>query len=517
MKTQCLVIFPAPIVQNFSKLPSAHLRLSRYLPRKSLSAYPAINKKISTRLNALGITTNTLTAPLDDLLRWCIETHSLPPPAIEPSIVDSEIDQKPTTGLVTNKVVGKGEILLEISGDLAITSADVQKDPDLAALAEDRSELVGLALFLIKERSKNESSPWHPLLKTLPLYSNSPLLWTEEELTLLRGSPVLQRAQDRRVALLQEWKSIKERIESMPSSSFPPSIFNEESFLHAMSIIFARAIYLPTAQCFALLPLLSAAAQRTGSAGGAVVDYDLDREAVTLVAARPYAPQQEVKLYDGRPNGELFLATGTLEPNSPSDFMTLSASLVAADRLYTMKKQILEEFGFESQAEFPIYEDRIAIQHLAYLRLARLTDAAQFAKITFEDDVIVSPENEYEVLQLVMGDLRELLQGYGNGYEDDVKELQRNDLSERERMAALLRASEKRILRGTMDGVRRRLAPIRGIPTKDGTLADPNADFKEIFDTLESIPTAPKKFFDGLASWARGEQDPDWGSGKKQR
>lgn len=31
-----------------------------------------------------------------------------------------------------------------------------------------------------------------------------------------------------------------------------------------------------------------------------------------------------------------------------------------------------------------------------------------------------------------------------------------------------LRLDEKRILRGTMDGVRRRLAPIRGIPTKVG-------------------------------------------------
>ena len=39
-----------------------------------------------------------------------------------------------------------------------------------------------------------------------------------------------------------------------------------------------------------------------------------------------------------------------------------------------------------------------------------------------------------------------------------------------ERLAALLRLGEKRILRATMGGVRRRLAPIRGIPTKAGTL-----------------------------------------------
>ena len=68
-------------------------------------------------------------------------------------------------------------------------------------------------------------------------------------------------------------------------------------------------------------------------------------------------------------------------------------------------------------------------------------------------------------------------------------------MSRRERVAAQLRMAEKRVLRGTMDGVRRRLAPIRGIPTKDGSLGDPNADFKEMFNLFESIPTAPKKLF----------------------
>ncbi len=37
-----------------------------------------------------------------------------------------------------------------------------------------------------------------------------------------------------------------------------------------------------------------------------------------------------------------------------------------------------------------------------------------------------------------------------------------------------LRMEEKRIVGGTMDAVRARLAPIRGIPTKQGNLADPN-------------------------------------------
>jgi hypothetical protein len=34
---------------------------------------------------------------------------------------------------------------------------------------------------------------------------------------------------------------------------------------------------------------------------------------------------------------------------------------------------------------------------------------------------------------------------------------------------------------------------------------------QEIFDTLEALPGAPAKLVGGFLSWARGEQDPDWG------
>jgi len=38
----------------------------------------------------------------------------------------------------------------------------------------------------------------------------------------------------------------------------------------------------------------------------------------------------------------------------------------------------------------------------------------------------------------------------------------------------------------------------------------PAQDLREIFETIEAIPQAPKKLFEGLRSWARGEQDPTW-------
>ena len=57
---------------------------------------------------------------------------------------------------------------------------------------------------------------------------------------------------------------------------------------------------------------------------------------------------------------------------------------------------------------------------------------------------------------------------------------------------------------------RRRLAPIRGIPTKSGGMSDPNEDLRGIFETIENIPKAPARLVSGILSWARGEQDPDW-------
>ena len=53
-----------------------------------------------------------------------------------------------------------------------------------------------------------------------------------------------------------------------------------------------------------------------------------------------------VAMYDGRPNAELFLATGSVEDQNPSDCLAMKAELVKADRLYSSKKSIVESSGF---------------------------------------------------------------------------------------------------------------------------------------------------------------------------
>ena len=132
-------------------------------------------------------------------------------------------------------------------------------------------------------------------------------------------------------------------------------------------------------------------------------------------------------------------------------------------------------------------------------------------QVSFDADVELSQMNEYEILQLLMGDCRDKLSAYGPSIEEETKSLQSPDLTPRERLATKLRLGEMQIVQKTVDAVRRRLAPIRGLPTKAGGMSDPNQDLKEIFDVLEGLPKLPSELFGGLVSWAKGDHDPDWG------
>lgn len=209
-----------------------------------------------------------------------------------------------------------------------------------------------------------------------------------------------------------------------------------------------------------------------------------------------------------RSNADLILTAAEVDPGFPGDFLTWEASLLQADRLFMAKASILEKEGLRPDAQgFPVYGDRFPNQLLAYLRLARVGDANELIKIKFDRDSQVSELNEYETLQLLMSDLRERIAGYAGNLEDDVKMLQAaaagsegGGMRVEEVLAAKLRLSERRILADTMAAVRKRLAPIRGIPTKKG-MQRQDADLFEIFESLENLPSAPMAMLRDMLGW----------------
>jgi hypothetical protein len=147
--------------------------------------------------------------------------------------------------------------------------------------------------------------------------TETPILWDDGfRANELRGSPVLDEARGREAALRAEWTDIASFARDSDSSSssrsgdatrsgtgesgetgastsgrsesggggggaavragrdfLVQSSVNEAAFLDAVAVVLAHAIYLPSAGCFALLPLVSSM-RRTGNGNGCDADFD---------------------------------------------------------------------------------------------------------------------------------------------------------------------------------------------------------------------------------------------------
>ncbi len=68
------------------------------------------------------------------------------------------------------------------------------------------------------------------------------------------------------------------------TSRYSPMTFNEANFLRSFCVVLAHAVFLPSAECFALLPIASLLG-RTGNGNGCDLDYDAERSSVVVRAS----------------------------------------------------------------------------------------------------------------------------------------------------------------------------------------------------------------------------------------
>ena len=92
----------------------------------------------------------------------------------------------------------------------------------------------------------------------------------------------------------------------------PAEHYGWEAFRAAFSVVLAHSIYLPTAECLALLPL-AGLIKPTASDNGCDFDYDVNRQAATLVSTqayrcRPAATLVSTQAYRCRPAATLVSA-----------------------------------------------------------------------------------------------------------------------------------------------------------------------------------------------------------------
>lgn len=467
---------------------------------------------VATSQAAPGVSSAT------ELLEWLSESGF---PAISDTLTFKAGINSHGVVLTAAKALAPGEIVLSIPENFSVTAIDVASHSVLAPAAKAvADDLPLLALWLLWEKVQGEASVWAPYVRTFGTPVLSPLLWTPEEraqhLRAYSGLPIIeQRLADIELA----YAKFQQALFAPNPEQFPEELFSAQAFKEAFCSVLSRAIFLPEAGIFALLPIADFV--RHSPAATSSFRYSADDQRVTLAVGSAVPAGSEVFAcrVPELSNFEIALQTGEVAPSNPNDVVSYPAFLIPGDPLFPIKKQVLQEEGFSEAQAFPLFADRFPRQLLSYLRLARLQDSAQFAKVTFRSDVVVSESNEYEVLMLMLGDCKERLTAYPQTLEDDLRTLNfsqapsqppnrglfssrgeetsseeaaRSVAASKERLAAQLRVSEKRILENTITAVRNRLAPIRGIPSKSG-MADPNAEIKEVFGMMEAGFSAPSR------------------------
>ncbi|OVA12221.1 SET domain [Macleaya cordata] len=374
-------------------------------------------------------------------------------PVVKPGIVPEGL------GLIAQRDMSRNEVVLEVPKKFWI-NPDTVASSEIGKLCGGLKPWVSVALFLLREKS-NKDSLWRSYLEILPEQTNSTIYWSEEELSELQGTQLLNTTLGVKEYVQSEFLKIKEEI-ILPNKHLFPSITMDD-FIWAFGILRSRAFSRLRGQNLVLIPLADLINHNSSITtednaweikGGGLFSRDVLFSLRTPVSVK--SGEQVYIQYDlGKSNAELALDYGFVESRSDRNAYTLTLEISESDPFFGDKLDIAESNGLVGETA---YFD-IVLGHslppalLPYLRLVALggTDAFLLESI-FRNSVWghlelpVSRANEELICRVVRNACRTALSGYKTTIEEDEKLLEGGNLDPRLEIAVGVRAGEKRVL-----------------------------------------------------------------------
>mmetsp|Transcript_5355 Transcript_5355/g.5517 ORF Transcript_5355/g.5517 Transcript_5355/m.5517 type:complete len:595 (+) Transcript_5355:223-2007(+) len=429
-------------------------------------------------------------------------------------------------GLLARESLTEGEIMMTIPLDLCLTRNMAQEVIGKDVIPDYMDEYLAIAMLLMHEKLEGGKSKWKPYIDILPTMKDvyPSYIWTEEELDMLKGSPVYAASKSLRKKLDREYESLVSTVLSRSPTRFPPSSYTLSLFLWAFTMLFSRAARLSSKAAGEELALVPYAdlmnhnpysntyidAQRSG------LPFLSSTEEVALYADRSYKKFEQVFInYGEKGNADLLLLYGFALDRNPFNSVDVTVGLSKQDPLYNKKMAYLNKSGKGSTSvRFPLQLARYPSELVDFLRLLLVEpeDLGMQPLESVDFNEPISPSLERRVLEA----LQDVCEGYLSSYPTSVEEdegLMRDRgmfaaLTRQQRMAVKLRASEKRILMKTVEAVKEELVklPSVGVRGREGEKEKIVAAGRS-FDTYESRPTVASAT--SMKDWVeiRGEKE----------
>ncbi|WOL16262.1 hypothetical protein Cni_G25049 [Canna indica] len=292
------------------------LRISRF--SSSLLPLPAFQPPASTprrlrctlSLRAVASSKECRSSEENDkFLRWLREKAGA-----EISSVLSLGNSAYGRSIFASKNIEAGQCILKVPYIAQVTSKNLSSEVE-PLLPRDLGNVSRLAIVLLAEKKLGQYSEWATYVSCLPCVDemHNAILWSKEELEMIRVSTVYQETISRQAHIKKEFSALRPVLEQFPN------VFDEvhlENFMHAYALVTSRA-------------------------------WDFSNCISLVIADRDYAIGEQVMISYGKLcNAELLLDFGFTLQNNIYDQVQLCMDIPSHDPLYEIKTELLENHCF---------------------------------------------------------------------------------------------------------------------------------------------------------------------------
>lgn len=401
-----------------------------------------------------------------DLKSW-MHKNGLPPCKVLLKERPSHDERRPIHYVAASEELQAGDVAFSVPNSLVVTLERVLGNETIAELLTTNklSELACLALYLMYEKKQGKKSFWYPYIRELDrqrgrgqLAVESPLLWSETELSYLTGSPVKSELLERAEGIKREYNEL-DTVWFMAGSLFqqypydiPTEAFTFEIFKQAFVAVQSCVVHLQKvslARRFALVPLGPPLLAYRSNCKAMLTAID---GTVQLVVDRPYKAGDSIVVWCGpQPNSKLLLNYGFVDEDNSYDRIVIEAALNTEDPQYQDKRMVAQRNGKLSVQVFNVYagkEKEAVSDMLPYLRLGYVSDPSDMQSVISSQGPIcpMSPCMEQAVLGQLVDYFKKRLSGYPTTLSEDELLLADCNLKPKKRVATQLVRLEKKML-----------------------------------------------------------------------
>eukprot|EP00898_Chlorokybus_atmophyticus_P003486 jgi/Chlat1/4138/Chrsp269S00809 len=374
-------------------------------------------------------------------------------------------------GLVATQDISEKSTVVSVPEKLCL-NIEAARASSIGQFCDGLRPWLVVALFLLKEMN-DPNSFWQPYLHMLPRNLDSPIYWTDEELSLLQGSQLLSSAEGYRDYVRSEFDQLQAGVFAARPDLFDSSTFTYDNLLWAFGILRSRVFPPLDGDNIALVPLVDLAnhgetseeaPQITLKSAGMFARSNV----VTLTVTSSYKSGEQVLInYGDKSNTELVLDHGFVTNSTERDRYSLTCEVPENDRFFDDKADICESVELGSSIDLQLIRGQEPPEDLLpFLRLANLSGADAFhleplfRSVAWQHVIDpVSEINEAAVCDGMIEGCTQALAAYPNSIEEDEQWLKTNSPTTsssgnpqyRQMLAVRARYGEKVVLRDTLN------------------------------------------------------------------